>query len=82
MHATWDHWDGMDEYIYIYIYISSDHSINIRTKSEEIININHGKAEICQVEENGETPEGEALYHAGVHLHASWLAQVLLEPQA
>lgn len=81
MHATWDHWDGMDEYTSIYIYHLII-SINIRTKSEEIININHGKAEICQVEENGETAEGQALYHAGVHLHASWLAQVLLEPQA
>jgi hypothetical protein len=33
------------------------------------------------VEENCETVEGEALYHEGVHLHASWLAQVLLDPQ-
>lgn len=41
--------------------------------------IRYGKAEICQVEENGKTAEGEALYYAGLHLHASWLAQVLLE---
>ena len=36
----------------------------------------HGQ-EICQVEENGETAKGEALYHEGLHLYASWLAQIL-----
>lgn len=36
----------------------------------------HGQ-EICQVEENGETAKGEALYYEGLHLYASWLAQIL-----
>ena len=31
------------------------------------------------MEENGETAESKAVYHKGLHFHASWLAQVLLE---
>lgn len=29
------------------------------------------------MEENGETAKGEALYYEGLHLYASWLAQIL-----
>ena len=31
-----------------------------------------------EIQENGETAKGEALYYEGVHLYASWLAQALL----